>query len=192
MTATPPENGSDKTSNRVELKKKSQESSSLSQPAQASAVSEVKVGEYDGAFAAWAGAVLTVLTAVGLILLARSISLRFPALDSPPPNAISYLEQLRGFAVVAATYAGIIALAVGAWLAALEVRGRLSLRKRTLVTRGVTPSRGPLDVVEILNASSKLRGTIAMVVAAVALLLGALWTTGRFPGAASPTPTVTL
>ncbi len=189
VTATSAGNASVKESNRVVLKGKGASSGGQLQ-ASTSDVVEVETGEYDPKFAGWVGFVLAVFAAGGLVLLAIPITLAFPAHDSPAPNAVSYLERLRGFAVIAATFAGIALLALGGWLAALEVRGRL--RRTPVVTGRAVTLRDLSNIEKVLTAAGKLRGTIAVLVSAVTLLLAALWTTGRTQGAeVTPEPTTT-
>lgn len=190
--ATPP-GGTPKPSNRVRLSPKASapaQPNPEQAPPAGGAVDEIEVGEYDRGFAVLAGLGIAVLTAVALCTLLKDINLEFPAGDSAPPKGVSYLERLRGFAVVAATSAGIVALGIGSWLAALEVRGRL---KKVIRPAAKDKDRafGVTDPSELVKVLSKLRGTVAVLVAAVTLLLGALWTTGRTPGAADPTPSPT-
>jgi hypothetical protein len=140
---------------------------------------ELEVGEYDGAFTYITLAVVAAVTAVGLYVLATSSAIELPGLNAKAPEFGTFAERLRTFVVVAVLIAGIAALAVGGWLAALEVRGRL--RRTVKLPQAAAERAATIDVPKILDSASKLRGTIAVLASAVALLLGALWTVGRTP-----------
>lgn len=101
-------------------------------------VSEVVVGEYDPRFSAVAGGVL-VLVLVAIVAAGWQIGASLlplsGALPAPPeavPSSAPALDPTKHVASrtasliqVATAFAGIFSLAVGAYLAALETRGRL-------------------------------------------------------------------
>jgi hypothetical protein len=132
-------------------------------------VSELAVGEYDPQFALVAGATLGFLAVLVILLLNGFVA---------DTHGGSAAEQLRLVAVTGAMYVGALLLAAGAWLAAIETRGRA---RRVAVSARSAPHRGATaeDVGKVLDAARRLRGTIAVLAAGTALLLGALWTVGR-------------
>jgi hypothetical protein len=150
----------------------------------------VAIGEYDPAFSITSLVVVALATVATVILLRRGLSLRLPSITDAIPASGTYAERVRAYAVVAVTCAGIFALGFGAWLAALEVRGRL--RKSSAPKIVVSDDRGLVDEIpKILESASKMRGTVAVLVAAVALLLGSLWAVGQTPDPRSTTPSTT-
>ena len=158
-----------------------------SDPKKNDAAVELEVGEYDWKFAAAAGIAILTVTVVGIALLTQSVSLRLPGLSGNAPATGTYEERVRGFVVIVVVCIGMFALAIGMWLAALEVRGRLRKERKVEVPAVAVADggRGALeDAAKFLDAASKLRGTVAVLVAATALLLGALWAVTRDPGAA--------
>lgn len=158
-------------------------------------VKEVNVGEYDPVFAYASLVAVVILASMALVFLNGNITVELPRLTGNAPESGTYAERIRAYAVVAASTAGLLALLVGAWLAAVEVRGRV--RRTVAVT---APSADPAasgrgtaeDVSKILEAASRVRGTIGVLVSAVALLFGALWAVGQSPDAASGTSTTTI
>lgn len=70
-------------------------------------------------------------------------------------------------------FVGVLLAAVGAYFAALEVRGKLisAEEKEVLAKRGVEVK----DVATLVEAVGKLRGTAAVIVLAVACLISAAW-----------------
>lgn len=183
---------------RIELKT---EDSPSSPPA----VVEVEKGEFDANFAIATGSVLGLIALIGVALLVGNVSVDLPTLNADTaPKSGSYAERVRTVAVVTGLLAGVVALAAGIWLAALEVRGRLRKPEEaagarvTLDTETIDP-KAIGGVVEgafkegakVLDAASKLRGTVAVLVVAALLLFGAMWTTGRPSENLSPSPTAT-
>lgn len=188
VKATPP-TGEAKPSNVVKLTTATEGGATDSDGGGAGVV-ETSVGEFDPAFAYVTLAIFGAAIGAALILLNQNISLSLPKLTDVPKSG-TYAERLRTYAVVAAVCAGVFALGVGTWLAALEVRGQL--RKTVTVpadageeTRGLTE-----EFSKILDSASKLRGTVAVLVAGVVLLLGALWSVGRASEPSGGTQTTT-
>lgn len=153
------------------------------------AVVEAEIGEYDAKFAYVTLAVLVGLTVSVLFLLTKGMGLRLPGLAAEAPKSGTYGERLRAYAVFATASGGLVALGLGCWMAAIEARGRLR-RKVSLSAPAATGSRGVAEeAAKILDAASRLRGTIAVIVAAVVLMLGALWAVGQAPDSANTTST---
>lgn len=149
-----------------------------------SPVAEVEVGEYDGTFAVVSGVVAAVVAAAAVFFLVRGVSLDLS-------DKASYAEQLRTIAVVAAVCVGVVLLAAGTWLAALEVRGRQRARAVTVrpAAAGLAADEVAGAVAKVLESASKMRGTVAVLVAGTALMLGALWAVGQpADGGDRPTP----
>jgi hypothetical protein len=166
-----PKSGQMKASNKVVLKAKEK-------GAPDKGVSEIEIGEYDKAFARASGIVFAVLAIAGLFLLIRDVSLELPGLTGDAPTSGTYSERLRAFAVIGSLGMGIPLLAAGAWLASLEVRGRLRRPVTVTLASDTEAKRGAIDEVsKVLDSATKLRGTVAVLVAGTALILGTLWAT---------------
>ena len=91
------------------------------------------------------------------------------------------------YAMVAA--AGVAITLVGAWLAALETRGRLTLPKTTEAPKpDPDGGRGPdlAAAVKVLEVFKFLRGTTAVIVAGALIVGGALFFTSRLPASGVP------
>lgn len=162
-------------------------------------VLEVKPGRYDSAFARATGlvalclaAAVLVISVVALVKFGNGIGAR----TVPKGETLNGPFESRASAVVIliATAIAALLLIAGSWLAALETRGRLRAQVTSTRQRGVA-ERGPLadalkEVPAILSSAAKMRGTIAVLVSGVAVLLGALWATTRLvdPGGTSPQP----
>jgi hypothetical protein len=188
-TATATSDSSTAKSNKVTLSTASSVATDDKKTA-ASGVVDVEIGEYDSAFAYLTLVVIVGLAILALFVLTHEVHLGLPSLTAKKPNTGTYAERLRAYAVVGVVCAGFFALAVGTWLAAMEVRGRL--RRRTITLPATADHRGLAeDVSKVLDSASKLRSTIAVLVAGVALLLGALWAVGQTPDPTKPEPTTT-
>jgi hypothetical protein len=156
---------------------------------------EIEVGEYDPKFAAAAGGVIGALAIIGIVAFVSQASIKLPNIEQTIDDVAAYSSRLRGLAVVASLGTGVVLLAIGSWLASLEVRGRLRAQ-RTVTLPAAAGSRGTMeDAAKLLEAASKLRGTIAVLASGAALFLGALWAVGTAddppssaPAAGSETP----
>lgn len=165
-------------------------------------VSEVVVGEYDPRFSAVAGSVLVlVLIAIGAAgwqisdsLLPLSDALPVPVgavpPSAPPLDPTTHVASRTASLVqVATAFAGIFSLAVGAYLAALETRGRLRPAAQPVQTRGTLT-----ELVNFIEPLRRLRGTAAAFAVGLVLVLASLFatTSSRPPDpAASSTPAAT-
>lgn len=179
-------------------------------PAGAAQVVEVSVGEYDPTFAVVSGAVIAVVTLIGLILIAMSTD--FGTLTGD--DAVPYNQRLLAGTAVCMFGAGIVAAGIGTWLAALEVRGRLrkpdghaSVTVRTTLSQpagfnsladgsasaGEELAAASTDTVttaleqapKVLAAAGNIRGTIAVMLIAAALIFSSTALVFRV----TPTPT---
>lgn len=150
---------------------------------------EIEPGEWDAAFAWVTGVVVAVAAAVALYALTRNIQFKLPPTPSKSAAAPTYSEALRAIVVIGVLCLGIVSVALGVWMAGLEGRGRL--RRTVTVTsvpipvdegkRGALPD--PAAVLDgaskIIDSASRLRGTIAVLVVGVVLILGTLWSVGQ-------------
>jgi hypothetical protein len=144
-------------------------------------VAEVEIGEYDREFTWLSFGVIIALTVGGLFFAFKDLNLRLPG-KSDTVTTGTFAERLRTLAVVVALSLGIVATGFGIWLAGLEVRGRLRARAKLSGPAGLTENdkRGAIDKAsDIITAASKARGTIAVMLAAVAFIVGALWAVGH-------------
>ncbi len=168
------------------------------------AITEVDIGEMDPGFAYFGGvftAVLVALLAIGMWLTLRGIALPAESTTLGPGQVLSggYGERVSSIVLVLAAFTGIILLVVGAYLAALETRGRLRTVK---VTQPDDGDRGPLGdtsdlvvkglqvVVENLRF---MRGTVAVLLTGLLLLGIAMWASVSLasPTVVSPAPAPT-
>ncbi|MFI7067351.1 hypothetical protein ACIBL3_40605 [Kribbella sp. NPDC050124] len=144
-------------------------------------VSETAPGEYDPRFTWISGLSAAGAALLTVILLAVVLF----GIDLPAPvSTVADDQQVTG--TWAQRFAGILALVLavigavlvfgGLWLAALEARGRLRTQ--------LAVERGALDgVPEVLDKARLLRGTIAVLVAGVAVLVVAATIGIRLAGA---------
>jgi hypothetical protein len=159
-------------------------------------VVEVEVGEFSRAFAVLSFIPLFVVI-VGVVGLAGWIGLQvgIPALTYSTGDEVALVplgtisERVGAVVVLVTTAVGTALLLFGTWFAALEVRGRLRLNPKV----GVKSLGVPIslkDLAPIVDAASKLRGTIAVILAGTLVLLGSLWgVTGIDPSTPNPTET---
>ncbi len=160
-------------------------------PAAPASVIEAEVGEWDPKFARTTGIVLGLLALLVVGLLFWIVTFPNPSGKNGAPT---YAEHLRAVVATMAFALGSLILLTGVFMAALEVRGRL--RKVTL-TKVEAPAAGrhavgaeaALEAVpKILDAASKLRGTVAVLAVGTALILGSLWSVGQPPTAPPTNP----
>jgi hypothetical protein len=148
-------------------------------------VVDVEVGEFDPLFTVISGAIFATF-AVLVVLFAHSIIEKvgvppFQLLTAEQIPLGSWTERIGAVVVLATTTVGTVLLLIGAWLAALEVRGRLRRKDEQGKTiRAVSVKKGLAlpsaeDLAKVMDAAGKLRGTIAVLFAGVAILLGSLW-----------------
>ncbi len=143
---------------------------------------EISPGQYDGVFAWWSGGAVFRLS----ILVLNEFWKRWPTVTMTPATVKDghVLDTVadQGFVLLVMLCAAIacVILLVGAWLGALETRGRLTLR----VPLGPTERDGsdPVTVAaaaienadKILGRLTLMRGSIAVITAGIAILLMAL------------------
>ena len=180
----------------------------------APAVAEVAVGFYDKNFTLVTGVVagvigVAVLVVVGWIVtqigLPDVVAKRPPVTTAPTVSEPfgSWLERVRAIIAIAAGGAGIMLLVFGAWMAALETRGRLKVE--TKLNLPGSDSLGMLNATSIasldaitkaigealeksITALKSTRGTIAVVVAGLVLVLLALVGTSTLELGVMPVP----
>lgn len=153
-------------------------------------VAEVSSGEYDPDFALKGLVAVAVLAVLGLglaWLIIRAVSLPAAGTDIPAEVARdgTFTERVAAMIYALVAAAGVAITLVGAWLAALETRGRLTTRKQEAqpgVARGVDVDAA----VKVLEVFKFLRGTIAVIVAGVLIVGGALFFTSRLPTSGVP------
>ncbi|MFT4217438.1 MAG: hypothetical protein QM619_09690 [Micropruina sp.] len=169
----------------------------------ADGVSEVAVGEYDPRFSLVAGGVLVlVLVAIGaagwqisgsLLPLSNPLPVPTGAAPSsvPPLDPTTHVASRTASLVrVMTAFAGIFILAIGAYLAALETRGRLRATAQPGKIRGTLA-----ELVNFIEPLRRLRGTTAAFAVGLLLVLASLLaptSSSMLPDpAASSTPTAT-
>lgn len=141
---------------------------------------EVEPGQYDGKFALLSGLALLLLS----LIVLNEFWGRWPKIEMSPSTltdgrAVDTKAE-QGFIFIAMLGVAIAAvlLIAGAWLGALETRGRLTVRLPVPSgTRG--PDRGLVESAienadKILGRLTLMRGTIAVITAGIAILLMAL------------------
>jgi hypothetical protein len=100
--------------------------------------------------------------------------------------------QLAASLGVPLTVLGGAAVAVGAWMAAVEWRGRFKKRPKKKEKEEAEEARArgvSVDVGEAITAIGKLRGAALVLVVGAALMLGSAWIAKESAGQSSPTTT---
>ncbi len=162
-------------------------------------VLEPKVGEMDPVFAYVTLAVLGVFALVFLIIAWHTVaSITLPQVNGVHHRAAygSWSERIASIVSILALAVGTVVIFIGAWLGALETRGRLRQRTQTAKlfqshAAGGLTSAELANLSDILDKASKLRGAIAVVVAGTLIVLCSLWSatsTAATPPAPEPTP----
>ncbi len=145
-------------------------------------VMELEPGVYDEAFARTTGIVAAVAGGAFILIALVSIS-RFPLQADQVTVASGWVtntvaERIAGAVQLLALGLGAVLLVIGAWQAALEVRGRLTLKITATgedTTRGVAPADLGEAVAKVLEVLRGARGTIATLAVGALVVLGALW-----------------
>lgn len=162
---------------------------------------EVAPGVYDREFAMRSGAVAAGLAVAVLVLSFASIG-RF-GLEAELTTVTqgwvtnTLAERVAGVVQLTALAVGAALLVVGAWLAALEVRGRLSAvvaADPDLGDRGVGAEVGEAAAA-VIDVLRKARGTIAVLAIGAIVVLGSLWSAAHVASSShgprpAPSPTV--
>ncbi len=151
-------------------------------PPDAEHVVEVQPGVYDKAFARATGVTAAVLGGA-LVLISLISILRF-SLEAAQVTVTSgwvantLADRIAGAVQLLALALGGTMLVAGAWQAALEVRGRLTVTvhaKGGASTRGVSPVDLGEAVSKVLEVLKGMRGTVATLGVGALVVLGALW-----------------
>ncbi|TXN32047.1 hypothetical protein [Lacisediminihabitans profunda] len=152
-------------------------------------VFEVEKGLWDQRFAWITGIVTGVAIVLEIILTASitsSIGLASAAQTVAKGDVINgtFVERFGAYLAVIALMLGVAIITFGGWLAALELRGRLSVAKPTTVTVAAPPGSKelagfePSVVLEAVGSMAeklgRVRGTVAVFVAGIVLVVCAL------------------
>lgn len=145
-------------------------------------VLELEPGVYDEAFARTTGIAAAVAAGAFILIALLSIT-RFPIQADQVTVASGWVtntlaERVAGVVQLLALGLGAVLLVIGAWQAALEVRGRLTLKVTATggdTTRGVAPADLGDAVAKVLEVLRGARGTIATLAVGALIVLGALW-----------------
>ena len=181
IAATKSNGGPEVKSNRVSLEAAA--AAEASEEEDDGSVSEVEVGEMDKPFAYVSLLVVAAFSAAIIWVSWRIVSrIALPASAVIEKNAETFGtwdERSASIVHILALAGGLVTLLVGAWLAAIETRGRL--RIPTVAVNSQTGERGQIDaktaeaVGAILGKARRLRGAIAVVVAGVFVVGFAVW-----------------
>jgi hypothetical protein len=152
-------------------------------------VFEVEKGLWDQRFAWVTGIVTGVAIVLEIILTASitsSIGLASAAQTVAKGDVLNgtFVERFGAYLAVIALMLGVAILTFGGWLAALELRGRLSVAKPTTVSIAAPPGSNELSgfepsvVLEAVGTMAeklgRVRGTVAVFVAGIVLVVSAL------------------
>jgi hypothetical protein len=169
-------------------------------PADPDSVIDVAPGVYDREFALATGiaaAALSAVVVVGALVIMSGFSLDAPQATIPQgwiTNTLS--ERIAGATQLVALAVGAVHIFLGEWLAALEVRGRLSAQVHA---DGAPGDRGGLadgdlgeSVSKVLDSLRRARGTIATLAVGAIIILGSLWSAAHVASSShGPEPTAT-
>lgn len=99
-------------------------------------------------------------------------------------------ESLAATLLLLGVALGALLTVFGGWMAALEVRGRMTSKP---VVAPVGVARGPegVDIPGMIDKAAKLRGTVATLLAGVAIMLGVVWGAGKLADEETPPTTTT-
>lgn len=145
-------------------------------------VMELEPGVYDKAFAKTTGIAAAVAGGAFILIALFSIT-RFPLQAEQVAVASGWVtntlaERVASAVQLLALGLGAVLLVIGAWQAALEVRGRLTLKVTAYggdTTRNVAPPDVGEAVAKVLEVLRGARGTIATLAVGALVVLGALW-----------------
>jgi hypothetical protein len=162
-------------------------------------VIEVQPGVYDREFALATGiaaAILSVLIVVGTLVMMGRFSLeaaQATITEGWVTNTLS--ERVAGVVQLGALAVGGVLLFLGAWQAALEVRGRLSAQVTAAgepVERGVEDGDLGESVAKVVDSLRRARGTIATLTVGTVVILGSLWSAAHVASSShGPEPAAT-
>jgi hypothetical protein len=159
--------------------------------------SELEVGELDRTFAyVTLGFVVLIAIAVGLVVWSVVSRITLPAAvlaEDQLPNG-TFGQRAGSIVLVFGAGIGAVLVTLGAWLAAIETRGRLraSIKERT-DDKGADVGVAEPElkaVAEIIDKARRLRGSMAVVIAGFFILAISMWSVGSITGVtpASGTP----
>lgn len=151
-------------------------------PANQESVKETSIGDYDKFFtyitlALVAVACSAILWTVGTVI--RRISLPETVTDDAEVFG-TWSERAGSITTLLALGAGMVLLVLGAWLAALETRGRLRLRMTSGGSDKGTPRGADLSasikaLAEVIEKFKTVRGSIAVLIAGTFVVAAACW-----------------
>lgn len=165
--------------------------------------SELEVGEFDRDFAFRTLIALGVISAaviVGIWFVISRVLLPAPGVFIPQDQVVDGSFGQRAAFIVLIIGAGVggITLAIGAWLAAIETRGRLRANlKGNEAGKGDGAGVAAAELAEVANIIDKarrLRGSLAVVIAGGLIVALSMWGVrplASTPTVASPTPSAT-
>lgn len=165
--------------------------------------SELEVGEFDRDFALQTlivPAVISVAIVAGIWSVISRVLLPAPGALIPPDQVVDGTFGQRAAFIVLVIGAGVggITLAIGAWLAAIETRGRLRANlqgKDAGKGDGAGVAAAELaEVANIIDKARRLRGSMAVVVAGFLIVALSMWGVrpmASTPEMPSPTPSAT-
>jgi hypothetical protein len=160
--------------------------------------SELEIGELDRPFAYITLLLVAVLaTAVGFAVWSVISRVSLPDAGTTVSGEEildgSFGQRIASIVLIVGAGIGGITLIVGAWLAALETRGRLRAPVKGSDAKGVGTSLGAAElnaIAVILDKFRKLRGAIAVVAAGFLILAISMWGANTMAGAEpAPAPT---
>ena len=156
----------------------------------ASPVTEIEVGEMDRPFALISLLVLGAFAGVIVFIAWRIVSrIALPASTVVADDAIvfgTWAERSASIVYIVALAGGLVILLVGAWLAAIETRGRLRIHTDVVAIDPKTGKRSSLDAQSadaiggVLGKARRFRGAIAVVIAGVLIIGFAVWGASGF------------
>lgn len=145
----------------------------------------IEIGGVDRPFALALLGVMTFFAAAIIWITWRTISrIALPASTVMGDDETvfgTWAERSESFVQIVALGGGLVVLLVGAWLAAIETRGRLRIPTEAVGINTKTGERSPLDAESaeaigiILSKARRLRGALAVVVAGVLVVGFAVW-----------------
>ena len=197
--------GKEETSNAVKLEKSTITNQAGTPDPQSDddSPAEIEVGELDRPFAylTFFFLVLPVTVAAGWAVWSVVSRVLLPDAGAQIPDDVmldgTYGQRVATIVLIIAAGFGGIVLTIGAWLAAIETRGRLRARLRGgPSTKGADTGVGAAELEKIpgiLREARRLRGTISVIIAGSLILALAVWGVNALTGSApSPDPTVTV
>lgn len=154
-------------------------------------VNETSIGGYDKVFT------YVLLAIVVVACLAISLAVWTVVQRILLPNSAetgvelfgTWAERTAAITILVALGAGVVVLLLGAWLAALETRGRLHLRVPVEKTRGGV-SESLKALAEVIEKFKTVRGSIAVLIVGAVVVGAACWAAASMATIGnSPSPT---